>query len=61
MLDRQPFSGLTFVGISASLNGLDGLFAQCALFDNDDVDWFWVEVTDVCSLDLRRDPRFRGG
>jgi hypothetical protein len=61
MLDQQSFAGLSFVGITASLEGQDGLFAQCAWFDNDDIDWFWVEITNVRSVELRLDPRFRGG
>jgi hypothetical protein len=61
MLEQQSFGGLSFVGITASLNGRDGLFAQCAWFDEDEIDWFWVEITDVRSIEFRKDPRFRGG
>jgi hypothetical protein len=61
MLEQQSFTGLSFVGITASLHGLDGLFAQCAWFETDDIDWFWVEITDVRALVVLQDARFRGG
>jgi hypothetical protein len=57
----QTFPGLEFVGIVATLQGLEGLFAQCGWFANDDLDWFWVRITEVQSLHLRTDSRFRGG
>ncbi|KAG8736720.1 hypothetical protein FRC10_009029 [Ceratobasidium sp. 414] len=61
MVKDQRFVGLSLVGVVASLDGRDGLFAQCGWFDDDEIDWFWCEITDVRSIEYRRDPRFRGG
>lgn len=57
----QTFPGVEFLGIIATLQGPEGLFAQCGWFGNDDLDWFWVRITEVQSLHLRTDSRFRGG
>ncbi|KAG8697393.1 hypothetical protein FRC08_006559 [Ceratobasidium sp. 394] len=61
MIKAQNFSGLSFVGIAASLCGPHGLSAACAWFDKDCFDWFWVEIVEVVSITVRADPRFRGG
>ncbi|KAG8739117.1 hypothetical protein FRC10_006115 [Ceratobasidium sp. 414] len=61
MLETQRFPGLEVVGIVATLTGREGLFAQCGWFDNDDLDWIWARIADIRSVELRTDPRFRGG
>lgn len=61
MLKEQSFDGVSFVGITASIHGLHGLHAQSGWFESDAFDWFWVEITDVRKIELRRDSRFRGG
>ncbi|KAG8724029.1 hypothetical protein FRC12_005547 [Ceratobasidium sp. 428] len=62
MLKSQDFRGVYVVGIAASLRrGVDALFAQCAWFDDDEIDWVWVEVSDIQRIELREDERFRGG
>ncbi|KAG9074230.1 hypothetical protein FRC06_010829 [Ceratobasidium sp. 370] len=61
MLHNQSFSGLSFVGVVASLRGPRGLPAACAWFNECCFDWFWVEVTEILSIKVRADPRFRGG
>jgi len=61
MLEKQTFSGLSFLGIAASLRGPDGLSAACAWFDKCCFDWFWVEIVEIVSIEVRADPRFRGG
>ncbi|KAB5588354.1 hypothetical protein CTheo_8207 [Ceratobasidium theobromae] len=61
MLERQAFPGLSFVGITATLNGQRGLLSQCAWFEDDNAEWFWVKITNVRSIEPREDSRFRGG
>jgi hypothetical protein len=61
LLLSQKFQNFELVGIVATLQGPEGLFAQCGWFSNDDLDWYWARLTNVRSVSLRRDSRFRGG
>jgi hypothetical protein len=61
MIQEQRFTGLSFVGIIATLGGKEGLFAQCGWFEGDELDWFWGRITEVQGMELRSDSRFRGG
>ncbi|KAG9090586.1 hypothetical protein FRC06_000976 [Ceratobasidium sp. 370] len=61
MVETQRFAGLAFVGIVGTLRGREGLFAQCGWFADDELDWFWVRIESVESMELWADPRFRGG
>ncbi|QRV78016.1 hypothetical protein RhiJN_06031 [Ceratobasidium sp. AG-Ba] len=54
------YAGLSFVGAAASLTGAACLKAMAGWFD-DSFEWFWIEITDVLSIELRADSRFRGG
>ncbi|QRV80753.1 hypothetical protein RhiJN_08768 [Ceratobasidium sp. AG-Ba] len=60
MVASGDFRGLSVTGITASLSAPDGLFAQCCWFV-DDIDWFWLKITDVVKIERRNDSRFRGG
>ncbi|QRV74563.1 hypothetical protein RhiJN_02578 [Ceratobasidium sp. AG-Ba] len=60
MVQSGNYRGLSVVGATASIGGSAGLFAQCCWFE-DDIDWFWVEITSILKIEKREDPRFRGG
>ncbi|QRW09560.1 hypothetical protein RhiLY_08559 [Ceratobasidium sp. AG-Ba] len=60
MVASGDFRGLSVTGITASLSAPDGLFAQCCWFV-DDIDWFWLKITDIVKIERRNDSRFRGG
>ncbi|KAG9125776.1 hypothetical protein FRC07_006278 [Ceratobasidium sp. 392] len=57
---EDGYRRISVVAVTASLNGLDGLLAQCCWF-NDTIDWYWVKITEVLNIEVRRDVRFRGG
>lgn len=52
---------LEVIGVIGTLIGKEGLFAQCGWFGNQDLDWFWVCISDIQSMEVRKDSRFRGG
>lgn len=60
-ISSQQFPNFELVGIVATLQEPEGLFAQCGWFGDDALDWFWARITEVQSIELRQDVRFRGG
>ncbi|KAF8595549.1 hypothetical protein BDV93DRAFT_514885 [Ceratobasidium sp. AG-I] len=60
-LQSQNFEGWSAQGAIGTLVGKAGLFAQCGWFGGGDLDWFPVCLTDIKSLTVQKDPRFRGG
>ncbi|KAG8795544.1 hypothetical protein FRC12_012983 [Ceratobasidium sp. 428] len=61
LLRSQSFAGLTLVGAVSTLHGQEGLHSQCLWYSFDEFDWFWATITDVESIEVRADTRFRGG
>ncbi|KAG8739118.1 hypothetical protein FRC10_006116 [Ceratobasidium sp. 414] len=55
------FHSLSFVGAVSTLLGQEGLSSQCLWYSEDEFDWFWARITNIQSLELRADKRFRGG
>ncbi|KAG8722669.1 hypothetical protein FRC08_014414 [Ceratobasidium sp. 394] len=61
LLRGQDFGSLSFVGAVSTLLGQEGLASQCLWYSDDGFDWFWALVTNIESIELRTDKRFRGG
>ncbi|KAG8720300.1 hypothetical protein FRC09_009793 [Ceratobasidium sp. 395] len=61
ILRSRSFAGLTFVGAVSTLHGQEGLHSQCLWYSFDEFDWFWATITDVETMEVRADSRFRGG
>ncbi|KDN35637.1 hypothetical protein RSAG8_11432, partial [Rhizoctonia solani AG-8 WAC10335] len=61
MLKNQEFTGLHIVGIVATLNEPEGLFAQCGWFGSDQFDWFWAKIEGVQAVQVCDNAGFRGG
>ncbi|CAE6446190.1 unnamed protein product [Rhizoctonia solani] len=58
---EPAYKEIAVVGIVGTLVGKAGLFSQCGWFGNYDLDWFWCQITDIRTVELRSDIRFRGG
>ncbi|KAG8734417.1 hypothetical protein FRC11_014263 [Ceratobasidium sp. 423] len=62
VLLTQDFRGLKIVGAVSTLLGQEGLHAQGLWYGADaEFDWYWASITDLLTIEVREDVRFRGG
>ncbi|KAG9125525.1 hypothetical protein FRC07_007271 [Ceratobasidium sp. 392] len=54
---EDGYRWISVVAVTASLNGLDGLLAQCCWF-NDTINWYWVKIIEVLNIEVRCGVRF---
>lgn len=60
-LRTQNFADLEVVGVTGTIMGKEGMFAQCGWFGDNDLDWMWIRICEIKHIAVRSDLRFRRG